>query len=184
MKNIFYIFLLFLLPLFGVSQEKTINEPAKKEEANYKNQIDLDLEVFGLTLGYKKRVFNNWFVVGGMGGGLLITKSHSTFKYKDPLGFNKLTPTYLESFHIDIGIKYSFKEFLTFEIGPRYSMVGNEPRDGLGVSKLSLYTSFFAGFKYAQIGVRFMFFNKYESNFSNETYTSSLIILRIPLNRW
>lgn len=184
MKNLLYLILIFLLPNFIVAQQNNSKESVKKESANFKNQIDLDLEIFGASLAYKKKVYKNWFIGGGLGGGLIITKSHSKFRYSDPLGYSSFVPSYIESFHIELGVKYSFKDYLTMEFGPRYSTFGEELGTGLGISNVSLYSSMYLGFKHVQIGVKIMFLNVKPDNYPKESHTSSLIILRLPLKRW
>ena len=80
MKKLLYIFLLFwVLPFACFTQTDTtitnVTNPivVEKQQPTFKNQIDLDVQFLGVSLGYKHRLYNNWFVGGKVGGGFIFS---------------------------------------------------------------------------------------------------------------
>jgi len=185
MKKLLYIFLLFLvLPFACFTQTDTtitnVTNPivVEKQQPTFKNQIDLDVQFLGVSLGYKHRLYNNWFVGGRIGGGFIFV------------------PFYFRNNGLDIGIEF-FHAYFTIQ----YFITNN-----IFVEFGTILPAFFAenpailiapevgGYftvKKIQIGIEFV--GPY--NFSNRIaggylysgdigYSISLLVVKIPLKKW
>jgi len=165
MKNLLLIFLLvaFVLPVVG--QVDSVN--IKKKDA-FKNQLDLDVEFLGLSVGYKKRVYKNWFVGGRTGGGLSYVRIYFQSDYSEVT---------FETTHFQLFSQYSIQQKILIESGLRYSLLWDGDSSFNVVSgTLSIYF----GLKKVQVGVRIGFSHIDEEN----AYLNSLLILKIPLKKW
>ena len=63
--------LTIVFPLLGQTPNDSVK--VKQEQPTFKNQIDLDVQFLGVSLGYKHRLYNNWFVGGKVGGGFIFS---------------------------------------------------------------------------------------------------------------
>ena len=164
MKNLLLITLLFVVVLPVVGQEDSI----EVKKLAYRNQLDLDVELLGFSIGYKKRIHNNWFVGGRTGGGL----SYARIYFQS--GYSEGT---FETTHVQLFLQYSIQQKILIESGLRYSLLWNG--DNL-FNVISGTVGIYIGLKKIQVGTRIGFSHIDEEN----AYLNSLLILKIPLKKW
>lgn len=146
MKNLLYTIPFLLLPFMVVAQENTIKEPVKKESANFKNQIDMDIEVLAFSFGYKRKVSKNWFVGSSVGVGPLASFN---YVWEDPVIYGV---GYTELMHLSLIAKRQEKNSkLSCEIESTYSVIFFP--DGEGSYSLSIGTGLYYGRK-VQLGAK------------------------------
>lgn len=119
MKNLLYILSLLLLPLVGLGQEVTQEEPLKKENLTFKNQIDLDFEVLATGLSYKRRITDRIMVGAGLGLGCSVTfgvmkteyryEGYPTELYYEETGLESYRLGLIFEYEISKRFKYEFK---------------------------------------------------------------------------
>lgn len=172
----------FLLPVVG--QNDNITTKPATDNYRYKKQVDLDVEFLGFSIGYKKRVHNNWFVGGRIGAGLSYTKMN--FNHHKSFNPSFYDDIFIETFHTQLLAQYAIKENIMVELGPRFSILREWLGEDIPIqTKIGISGAFYLGLKKVQIGIRIILFtpklitSNYESNYAN-----SLLILRIPLKKW
>ena len=175
MKYIVYIVLLLLLPFLSIAQEQNINNPVKKENTNFKNQIDSDVEVLAISLGYKRRFSKNWLIgisagIGPQGSIVKVWRKNSQKNFG--IAITELT-------HLGLILKKELKSSKwSFEIEPRLGVV---PVEG-GFYTLSLGVGMYYGRK-LQVGFKISGGRLYRYN-EYPFYAAGNVILKIPLKRW
>jgi hypothetical protein len=144
------------------------------------------MELFGASFSYKRRIYNKWFIGGNLGVGLATTTIHFTLKQNAPSGFdNKANETFLETSHVQLSLGYLIKNYVVVEFGPRLSTFWPGP-EAESIYRISLSNSLYVRIKHVHLGIRLMILSsKYDFfEFFEESYSNSLIILRIPLKKW
>ena len=172
MKSHLYILLLVLaLPFTGVTQNDSI---INKEAKNFKNQIDLDMELLAFSFGYKRRVHKNWFVGPSLGFGL---SYHFIYENKT-LIFS--SPIATEVLHIGVDFKYYKTDKLHFELEPKLTIFLASSDDGTAMFAVS--GGVFYGRK-LQLGLRMMLGGFEAFDEKSLAFASSFFIVRIPI-KW
>ena len=70
MQKVFYILVIFFaLPFIGFTQNDRI--ASNKDALNFKNQLDINVELLGVAFGYKKRIYHNFFIGAKISGGVI-----------------------------------------------------------------------------------------------------------------
>ena len=176
MKKLLYIFLLFLvLPFACFTQTDTtitnVTNPivVEKQQPTFKNQIDLDVQFLGVSLGYKHRLYNNWFVGGKVGGGFIFTPS-----ILGGLGF--------DIFSSQILLQYAIKENTFIGTGPKYSIFWVE--DGSNKIVEATIVVYIGLNNNLQLGIGFGFFQKILNDPNFGTAPTTSLTIRIPLKKW
>jgi len=161
-----------MLPIFCLAQEKQVIEPVKKENTNFKNQIDLDVEVLSFSFGYKHRVSENWFLGARLGIGPLV----SVIYLNDERGFRGVRIT--ELLHASVVAKrQKSRSKWSFEVEPRYSITGFER----GFYALSIGASIYFG-KKVQVGFKLSGGDRHEHS-GNKSFMSGNVLLRINFKK-
>ena len=185
MKKLLYFILLFLdVPFTGFSQSDTTTMPntnivapstAEVQHPSLNNQMDFDVEVLAISLGYKFGISENWLVGFSLGIGPVASLGYI-------VDYHGSTPSrgdwfLTELLHLGIVAKTSNKtNKWSFEVEPRLGLAGWG--DGIGILTFNFGGSIFYGGK-VQIGVRTAIGKVY--NTGNKFFLSNNLILRIPL---
>jgi len=124
MKNLIYLLPFLLLPLLGFAQGNNIGEPQKKENTNFKNQIDLDVEVLASGISYKRRITNKIMVGAGLGLGCSVTFGVMKNKYRYGEYPNEFyyEATGFESYRLGLVFEYKISKRFKYEL--RTEMIG------------------------------------------------------------
>jgi hypothetical protein len=187
-KAIIILFLLVSNLLVGQKIDATTNKDPELKA--YKNQIDIDIELLGLSLGYNRRISPKSLIglfIGG-GGGAMIGYRFGTKSSRN--SFNKSGFMGFEVLHIGINFNHQLSEKMSFEIKPKaaYFVLAYDGPNGDVYSELILGIGFgcFYG-SGVQIGVRGTLGTIVTNNEGipdfNEYLLSGIIVFRVPL-RW
>jgi hypothetical protein len=172
MKKIFYILiLLFIQPLAGLGQNDTIIN----KENTFKNQIDLDVYFLGIETSYKRRVSDKLFIGIGLRGLMYRPAINSELEIDETFAEIISIRPFLDfrfnnNFHIETGVPYSMA----------YSSSGNDFGHLIGFE----VGAFLKVWK-LEMGLRpSILFYKNGKKFETGVFTTSLLIIKIPLGRW
>lgn len=172
MKQILYILVIFFtFPFTGYAQND--NTISKQEQTTFKNQIDLDVQLFGMSFSFKKEKNKT-----GLSFGL---KVGFGFIQSSPYGSGK----YMENIYIQPIINWTFMKRGRIETGPRLSIIVNDYGVSEGVLA-GLSASFFLKIWKIQVGTRtqMSYVGGNQSYFkSSIIFSQEAIILRIPLKQ-
>lgn len=175
MKNLTYILIFFLvIPFTGFTQNDSIalND---KQQAAFKNQIDLDFQVLAFSLSYKHKISKNWLIGPSIGLGPVASFGYIHSEYGD-VGYGIFIK---ELMHIAIVTKkYTKINKLSIEFDPRLSVTGWD--EGRTFFLLSIGGGIYYGGK-VQIGVRTRIGRFYVG--SSDLFLSNSLILRLP-RKW
>ncbi len=176
MKKLLIIYaMLLLLPIGLLAQ----NDSISKTKNVYKNQVDLNLELFGVVFGYKKRIHKNWYLGTKVGVGIIASYIHYENNYTLGSKGDLVNTTLM--------LQHSFKDFLLIESGPKLSLLIDDEGQN-NPYRFEWELGVYAGLRKIQLGIRFGFFGTENSGNGfknqNEKYSNSFLILRIPLTKW
>jgi hypothetical protein len=176
MKRLVKIFIILLLfPFYGISQNNpTLN--TNNEESLFKNQFDLDLYFLGLEGSYKKRISPSLFSGIGIGTTMFRSTISEDFDYWGNFGeIVKLRP-FLD-FHIN--------DRIHFETGFPFSLAYSSDHNLFGYTFGPEIGVFGEIWKF-EIGIRpaLLFFTDTSGDFNSPKLTTTLLIMKIPLDRW
>ena len=176
MKKIFYILIfLFFLPALGLAQNDVIIN-----NNTFKNQLDIDVYYLGMEVSYKRRVASNIYIGAGIRGLMLKPYINTDLvtppidRYESFAEILSIRPfldfRFNNKFHIETGLPYSMA----------YSSSGNDFGHLIGFE----IGAFLKAWK-LEIGLRpSLLFYKNGKKFETGVFTTSLLIIKIPLNRW
>ncbi|MGB0881647.1 MAG: hypothetical protein ACPGSO_01755 [Vicingaceae bacterium] len=188
MRKYSIILLFFSLPLFCLSQnDGAINN---KQSLNYKNQIQFEFSLFGFGLGYKKKLFSGWNVGVSANAGYSLSlyhdmrEKHSRIRNNDRLVGETLQASFLVGYdgvsHLSIAFGFRIGHFLE-------GLANDYPYNTL----MGVGFDLFYGRK-IQVGFKSML-GFYETNKTfdyrvpeerivHPVFTSTLLVLRVPVN--
>ena len=151
MKNLLYILPLLLLPLLGLAQKQNINESVKKENTNYKNQIDFGFEILAPSFSYTRKVTNKISVGFGFGVGYSLGFASSIYTPKNKSKFY-LKDGVLEEIHLGLIIKFRLRDNVYYEFKPQLSGITTDVEFG-GEIVYGVKNGFFIRVKKIKIGL-------------------------------
>ncbi|MGB0882846.1 MAG: hypothetical protein ACPGSO_07815 [Vicingaceae bacterium] len=167
MKKLLYIIPLLLLPFSSIAQEQNIDETVKKGNTNYKNQVDLDVQLLGLGLNYKRSLSNKLSIGLGFNFGKI-----AVFKYdNNGSGFE------LSGVNGRVFVDYKISNSIHIHIGPKLDYVLDEINsDWFYGGELGIF------YKIKHIEFGLLPFVGYTEK--NTLVGIPLFIIRINLNKW
>lgn len=173
MKQILYILVIFFtLPFTGYTQnDNTISE---KEETTFKNQIDLDVYLLGVEGSYKRRIKPKIFA--GLGLGVMMIKYSAYFPITD-------NTIFFETIRLRPFLGFQLSNNFHVEIGG----VGNISIDnnGAGAILIGVEAGVFVKIWKLELGIRpSLLYSLDTDNLDEAVLGTSLLIIKIPLNRW
>ena len=192
MKKLLYILPFLLLPFMVAGQESNTEETVKKEVDNYKNQIDLGIEILAPSFSYRRKTSNKTSIGISSGFGFPIA---FPWNNRRELNFRNVVA---ESFHIGLILNYKISEKWDYVFSPQYSIFSSsDGSDGLNldpelstigarntifirVKKIQIGISLYIGYLnigYREDGLEITYFRKL-------TMYNSFFKLRIPLKQW
>ncbi|MGB0882847.1 MAG: hypothetical protein ACPGSO_07820 [Vicingaceae bacterium] len=193
MKKLLYIIPLLLLSNSGFSQEKTISEPVKKGNSNFKNQIDLDVELLlSANCSYKRSVSERIALGGIVGLGFPVN-----FSWNNQKEF-EIRNVIAESFNIGPILRYKISEKWKYEFSPQYSVFSTpNGTDGIALdletSAFGIKNGIYLKLNKVELGVSLnvgyinIGYKKTKAEivrFYSWTVYNSFLKLRIPLKIW
>jgi len=129
MKKLLYILPFLLLPFMVAGQESNTEETVKKESANYKNQIDLGIEILAPSFSYTRKINENIRIGAGFGFGYSLAFGESqNLGIKDP-GF-RFKDGVVEIIHIGAILEFKLNRHFFYELKPQLTMLGDSEFQG------------------------------------------------------
>ena len=153
-------------------QESNTEETVKKEVDNYKNQIDLGIEILAPSFSYTRKINENIRIGAGFGFGY-------SFAPGKRMKFNKSKGIALELLHIGSVIEFKLTDILYYEFKPQLSIVSEEfEPDGLAIG---LKNGLFIKLSKVKLGLN-LTVGKSESD--KWLFYIQPLQLKIPIRHW
>lgn len=180
---IIFLFLFYVCPLIGVGQIDTtsissINQiTVEEEQTSFKNQIDLDVYLLGVEASYKRRISSTLFFGLGIGGFMIKSTLNSDFE---------IFGGFLEIARIRPFIDIQLSDFFHLEPGIIFAGTFSSTKDDAGYS-IGPEIGLFLRLRKIDLGIRpsLLFYKSNDGgNFNIPTIATTLLIIKIPLNRW
>ena len=182
------IIVLLIIPSVILSQtDEVVNDEIK--EVHFKNQIEFDFSLFGFGVGYKKRVFKNWFVGVNANAGYSFSIYHDMREELQAINNNDRLVG--ETLQASLLFSYEGDSKLRFAFGYRTAhflegLVNDDSYNTL----MGVGFDFFYG-RRIQLGFKSMlsFYKSYKTTDNirfpekvvHPVFTSTLLVLRIPV---
>ena len=187
MKNLIYIIPFLLLPVFGLAQKDNIEEPLKKENTNFKNQLGKSFEILGAGISYKRRINEKVMLGLGLGAGysIVLGKKRTEFKYEEYPNEFYSDDLGLETYRLGLILEYEINKWLNYEFKSETAGVTESP-DFSGNMYINIKNGIFFRVKKARIGFDISIGKEIYNQNGNDSWVYYIkpLIFQFPIKRW
>ena len=189
MKNLLLIALLFIAVLPMVGQADSVEV---KKKPTFKNQVDLDIYLYGVGIGYNKQLYKNLSIGISTGGGYILSRSYRNFTKEYDTDFNGLKVRkeshnifLFEYLNMYTFLNYTIANKISFNTGIKYAIV--ETDSGLNGYIIGYNLGIFYKNSKFSLGIEqsLVNYSAYDrGDIKAKLLTTSFLILKFPLKKW